>query len=107
MSENAVLVLLGIAGVATTFSGFSGVVAAFGGRAEGNWSPEERVRAINMLVLSLAVSLFSFLPLTEELLKISDFAVWTSSSLLLGIFSAIYFFYAIIVTRKLIRIRQG
>src|SRR3954470_13843816 len=92
MNEHAVLVLLGIAGVATTFSGFSGVAAVFGGRAEGNWAPEERVRAINMLVLSLAVFMFSFLPLTEELLKISDPAIWVSSSLLLGIFSAIYFF---------------
>jgi hypothetical protein len=107
MNEHAVLVLLGVGGVATTFSGFSGVVAVFGNRAEGNWSPEEQVRAINMLVLSLVVCLFSFLPLTEELLKISDSAIWVSSSLLFGVFCAIHFVYSIRVTRKLMRIRKG
>src|SRR3954468_4568409 len=103
MNEHAILVLLGIAAVATTFSGFSGVVAVFGGRAEGNWAPEEQIRLINMLVLSLTVSLFSFLPLTEELLKISEPMIWRSSSLFLGVFCAIYFFYATKVTRELLR----
>src|SRR3954469_17861834 len=93
MSEHAVLVLLGIAGIAATVSGFSGVVAVFGSRAEGNWTPEDQVRTINMLVVSLSVCLFSFLPLIEDLFKLSNPAIWMSSSLLLGVFCAIYFFY--------------
>jgi hypothetical protein len=107
MSEHAILTLLGIAAVATTFSGFSGVVAVFGGRAEGNWTPEERTRMINMLILSLAVCLFSFIPITEDLFKFSESVIWMSSSLCLGIFCAVYFIYAINTTQKLLHTRKG
>jgi hypothetical protein len=41
MNEHAVMTLLGIGSVATAISGFSGVVAAFSGRADrlpyGKW----------------------------------------------------------------------
>jgi hypothetical protein len=40
MREYSVLTLLGIAGVAATFSGFTGVVAASDRRAHGNWHPK-------------------------------------------------------------------
>ena len=71
MNEHAVMTLLGIASVATAISGFSGVVAVFGGRAEGKWSPAERFRTTNMLILSLgAMRMLSFVPLTEELFQI-------------------------------------
>src|SRR4051794_17792011 len=106
MNERAILTLLGIAGVATTFSGFSGVVAVFGGRAEGNWAPEERTRMINMLILSLAVCLFSFVPVVEDLFEISQNVVWISSSLFLGTFCSVYFVYAINTTRRLLHIRK-
>ena len=68
MHEHTVLVLLGIAGVAATFAGFSGVVAAFGRRAHGEWLPEEHFRLANMLLISLGACLFAFVPLGEELL---------------------------------------
>jgi len=58
MHENVVFVLLGIAGVASTFAGFAGVVATFGRRAQGKWLPEERFRLINMIVLSLLLACF-------------------------------------------------
>ena len=57
MTEHAVLALLGIASVATAITGFSGVVAVFGGRADGKWLPAERFRTTNMLVLSLGACL--------------------------------------------------
>jgi hypothetical protein len=66
MRDNAAFVLLGIAGVASTFAGFAGVVATFGRRAEGQWLPEERFRLINMIVLSLVACLLSFVPLIED-----------------------------------------
>jgi hypothetical protein len=107
MNEHAVMVLLGIASVATAVSGFSGVVAVFGGRAEGKWSPEERFRVTNMLILSLGACLLSFVPLTEELFQISDQILWMTSSFLLGAFCATYFVYTITMIRKLNLLRPG
>jgi hypothetical protein len=106
MNDRAILTLLGIAAVAATFSGFSGVVAVFGERAEGNWTPEERTRMINMLILSLAVCLFSFVPIAEDLFEISASLIWVSSSLFLGIFCGIYFFYAFNTTQRLLHTRR-
>jgi hypothetical protein len=107
MSEHAILTFLGLAGVATTFSGFTGVVAVFSDRAQGNWAPEERTRMINLLILSLAVCLFSFLPVTEELFNISDNAIWISSSLCFGVFCGVFFVYALTVTQRLLHIQQN
>ncbi len=72
MNEHAVMTLLGIGSVATAISGFSGVVAAFSGRADGKWLPSERFRTTNMLVLSLGACLLSFVPLPEELPGMPD-----------------------------------
>src|SRR5882762_1337807 len=65
MDERTVLVLLGIASVAATFAGFSGVVAVFGRRAHGEWFLEDRFRLTNMLVTSLGAGLYAFIPLIE------------------------------------------
>jgi len=100
MSEHAIMVLLGIASVAVTISGFSGVVAVFGGRALGHWLPHERFRMMNMLILSLGVCLFCFVPLTEELFHVSEQFLWQSSSLFLGVFCAYYFVYAKVKIQK-------
>ena len=83
MNEHAVMTLLGIGSVATAISGFSGVVAAFSGRADGKWLPAERFRTTNMLVLSLGACLLSFVPLTEEVLRIPDRVLWMIASLAL------------------------
>ena len=40
MSDHALAILLGISSVAIAISGFSGVVAVFGGRADGELSPD-------------------------------------------------------------------
>jgi len=39
MTDHVLMTLLGIGSVAIAISGFSGVVAVFGGRAEGRWLP--------------------------------------------------------------------
>jgi hypothetical protein len=107
MNDHAVMTLLGIGSVATAISGFSGVVAVFGGRADGKWSPGERFRTTNMLILSLGACLLSFLPLTEELFQIPDQILWMTSSFCLGAFCAFYFIYTIIMMRKLNLHRPG
>jgi hypothetical protein len=106
MNEHAVMTLLGIASVATAISGFSGVVAVFGGRADGKWSPGERFRTTNMLILSLGACLLSFVPLTEELFQIPEPTLWMIASLFLGVFCAFYSLYTIIMLRKLQLLRS-
>jgi hypothetical protein len=96
MSEHAVMTLLGIASIAIAVSGFSGVVAVFGGRAEGKWSPEARFRTTNMLILSLGACLLCFVPLTEELFEIPDHLLWIAASAILIAFCAFYFVYTAI-----------
>jgi uncharacterized membrane protein len=100
MSEHAVMTLLGIASVAIAVSGFSGVVAVFGGRAEGKWSVEARFRTTNMLILSLGACLLSFVPLTAELFEIADRILWMTASSILIAFCAFYYVYTAIKIRN-------
>jgi hypothetical protein len=100
MSDHAIMVLLGISSVAIAISGFSGVVAVFGGRADGKWSPAERFRTTNMLILSLGACLLSFVPLTEESFQIPDPILWTAASSLLFAFCAVYGLYTVLLLRK-------
>src|SRR6185295_3800643 len=101
MHGNVVFILLGIAGVASTFAGFAGVVVTFTRRAEGEWLPEEQFRLTNMLVLSLGACLFAFVPLMEDLFHLAEAALWTVASILLGLFCAAYFAYAMPRRRRL------
>jgi hypothetical protein len=100
MSEHAIMILLGISSVAIAISGFSGVVAVFGGRADGEWSPAERFRTTNMLILSLGACLLSFVPLTEESFQVPDPILWMTASSLLFAFCAVYGVYTVILLRK-------
>jgi hypothetical protein len=107
MNEHIVPVLLGIAGVAATFAGFSGVVAALDRRARGDWFPEERFRLMNMVVISLGTCLFTFVPLAEELFGLSKSTLWVTASILMGAFCAVYVLYAIPLRRRVGRSRPG
>ena len=100
MNDHAVMVLLGISSVAIAISGFSGVVAAFTGRADGKWLPEERFRAANMLILSLGACLLSFVPLTGELFRVPEPILWLTASGALLVFCSFYFVRTVILLRK-------
>src|SRR5438874_11354498 len=99
MSDHLVMTLLGIGSVATAISGFSGVVAAFSGRVGGKWSPAERFRTTNMLILSLGACLLSFLPLTEELFQVPEQILWAIASFSLFIFGTFYFIHTMMRIR--------
>jgi len=90
MDERTVLILLGIASVAATFAGFSGVVAVFGRRAHGEWFLEDRFRLTNMLVTSLGACLFAFLPTVGVLLHLHGPDLWAVSSLLMCAYCVAY-----------------
>ena len=107
MNEHAVMTLLGIGSIATAISGFSGVVAAFSGRADGKWLPAERFRTTNMLVLSLGACLLSFVPLTEELLHIPDQILWIVASVFLLAFCSFYFVRTVLLLRRPTLSRRG
>ena len=100
MSEHAVMTLLGIASIAIAVSGFSGVVAVFGGRAEGEWSPEARFRTTNMLILSLGACLLCFVPLALELFELAARTLWIVTSGALIAFCAFYFVYTAVKLRN-------
>lgn len=90
MDERTVLVLLGIASVAATFAGFSGVVAVFGRRAHGEWFLEDRFRLTNMLVTSLGAGLYAFFPLIALDLHLHGPPLWTVSSLLMFVYCVVF-----------------
>lgn len=107
MSEYTALILLGVSGVAATFAGFSGVVAAFDRRAHGDWHPEERFRLFNMVLISLGTCLLAFVPLAEQQLRFSEAAMWAIASILMGVFCTVYVLCATPYRRHIGRSRPG
>ena len=107
MDETTVLILLGFAGVAATFAGFSGVVAVFGRRAHGEWFLEDRFRLTNMLVTSLGACLFAFVPLLGVLLHLHGPRNWTVSSLLLCAYCVAYIVKSYPHWQHLLRLHPG
>ena len=55
-------VFIALAEIGTAIAGFSGIVAVFGARSAGQWTPDERLRLAFLLVCSLTVVFFSLLP---------------------------------------------
>ena len=60
-------VLVGIATLGLTLTGFSGLVAIMGKRGSGHWSGGERVQFIELAVISLTVTFSSFVPIVVSL----------------------------------------
>ncbi len=80
--ENALSTL---AEVAIAIAGFSGIVAVFGRRSSGHWSPAERDRLIGLLVMSFTALLFCVVPFVLLSIPVSESTCWRSLSLLLAI----------------------
>jgi len=72
-----------IAEVATAFAGFSGVVVVLGRRTEREWSYVETATISLLLLYSLGVVLFAFVPL---LVEAAGVPVWRVSAGLFGVF---------------------
>ena len=73
-------VLIGIAGIATSLAGFTGVVVVFGSRREGNWHPGDRLRLGFLLEASLTGGGFALLALILSNLSWGESAGWTLGS---------------------------
>jgi len=74
-----------IAEVAVAIAGFTGIVVVFGGRAGGDWSPDEAERLWLLLSQALVVTLFAFLPILLQAAGLEGPAIWRLSNGLLGI----------------------
>ncbi len=60
-------ILVGIATLGLTLTGFSGLVAIMGKRGSGQWTEGERVQFIELAVISLTVTFGAFVPLLAAL----------------------------------------
>ena len=73
-------ILIGIAGIAVTLIGFSGVVTALGRRDVGKWSPQEMLQ-LRTLVEPSIVSLFSaFVPLALSIVIANHEVIWKTAN---------------------------
>ena len=77
-------VLVGIATLGLTLTGFSGLVAIMGKRGSGQWTGGERVQFIELAVISLTVTFSSFVPIVVSL----EFSGDVSYRVSLGIIAA-------------------
>jgi hypothetical protein len=107
VDEHVLHILLGFAGVGATFAGFSGVVAVFGRRAHGEWLPEDLFRLRNLMFMSLSVCLLAFAPLVLITWHVAVAPAWALASLLLGVGSMVYLWYARPASQRLRRDRPG
>jgi len=82
--------LIALAEVAAAFAGFSGVVAAFGHRSPSEWSVATRFRFENLLTVSVAASLFAFLPVVLAHLSFSPRVGWSWSGGALASFCIVF-----------------
>ena len=73
----------GIAALGLTLTGFSGLISVLGRRSSGHWTEAERFQLSELIVISLAVTFASFIPILSGLLQ-SDEAALTSSLFLVA-----------------------
>jgi hypothetical protein len=82
-------ILQTIAEISVAFTGFTGVVAVFGRRADQPWIPLELFRFRVLLGASLAALLFSLLPFIFHYAGVSNRLTWTAGSALITLHLAI------------------
>jgi hypothetical protein len=80
-------VLALIAGVASTFIGFTGVIFAVGRSSLDGWSPRERTALLNLLMPSVVVLFLAFVPIVASTGIHSEELIWRGSN---GLLAAIH-----------------
>ena len=71
-------VLVGIAALGLTVTGFSGLIAVLGRRQSGQWTESERVQLVELVGASLSVTFASFIPILVRTLQPDDKALPTA-----------------------------
>ena len=67
--------LVGIAALGLTVTGFSGLVSVLGRRADGRWSESERFQLKQLVEISLAVTFSAFIPILAGLAAPAEMAL--------------------------------
>jgi len=78
-------IFIALAEIGVAIAGFSGVVAVFGARSEGQWTPDDRLRLAFLLACSMTVVFFSLLPFPMTALHVPATVVWRVASGLLAV----------------------
>lgn len=79
--------LTAVAGVASAFIGFTGVIFAVGRFAQGAWNVSERHALTNMLVPSMVALFMAFFPMVALMGAQSEISIWRVSN---GVLAAIH-----------------
>jgi hypothetical protein len=79
--------LISLGQVAAAFAGFSGIVAALGARSVSDLHAATRFRFSNLLVMTVAASLFAFVPIVLGVADLESSTIWALSSVLFGVFT--------------------
>ena len=74
-------ILVGIAALGLTVTGFSGLISVLGRRSAGHWTEAERFQLGQLITLSLAVTFASFVPLLVGMLLDGQKALTTATGL--------------------------
>ncbi len=78
-------ILVGIAALGLTVTGFSGLISVLGRRSSGQWTETERFQLGELIVVSLTVTFASFIPILVSLVQHSDAALTTATNLVAGL----------------------
>ncbi len=71
-------IFVGIAALGLTLTGFSGLISVLGRRSSGHWTEAERFQLGELIVISLAVTFASFVPVLVGLLQSQESALTTA-----------------------------
>lgn len=71
-------ILVGIATLGLTLTGFSGLVAIMGQRSSGQWTRGEKVQFVELAIISLTVMFGAFVPILAALELSEDFSLQLS-----------------------------
>ncbi len=74
-------ILVGIAALGLTVTGFSGLISVLGRRSSGLWTETERFQLGELIVVSLAVTFTSFIPILVSLVHTGETALSTATLL--------------------------
>ena len=72
-------ILIGIAALGLTVTGFSGLISVLGRRSSGTWTSAERFQLGELITVSLAVTFASFIPILVSLIQSGSRALFSAT----------------------------
>ena len=75
-------ILVGIAALGLTVTGFSGLISVLGKRSSGRWTDAERFQLRELIVVSLGVTFASFIPILVSLIQAGESALFSAAFLI-------------------------